>query len=343
MRSYLHVCLALSIFSSIILGQGSLDSGLVAFYPFNGNANDESINENHGIVFGATLTNDRFGNPNSAYEVNGIDNFIQIPYSTDFDFSSTHQLSWGCWVNLDTLRYQDNVPLSKDAACFNFAFAIDIYSDGRVETGIHAGDCWALAISDETLDLQNWHHLFATADDFHFRQFINGEEMMEIPLTAGRWDAIYEGDLYIGAFGGVNPLDQFFNGIIDEVRIYRRVLTANEIDSLYNEGDWVGLKVSDGIVNIPTIYIFSQNYPNPFNPVSTIRYDLPQASNVLLIVYDILGREVARLVDGYMEPGYHQTQWNGRGKDSRELPSGIYIARLVTPEYTKSIKMVLLK
>ncbi|MCK4577265.1 MAG: DUF1565 domain-containing protein [Candidatus Marinimicrobia bacterium] len=86
-----------------------------------------------------------------------------------------------------------------------------------------------------------------------------------------------------------------------------------------------------------------QNYPNPFNPVSTIQYDLPQASNVSLIVYDLLGREVARLVDGYMEPGNHQVQWNGKNSSGRELPSGIYIARLVTPEYAKSIKMVLLK
>jgi predicted outer membrane repeat protein len=88
----------------------------------------------------------------------------------------------------------------------------------------------------------------------------------------------------------------------------------------------------------PKQFALHQNYPNPFNPVSTIRYDLPQGSVVSLIVYDIIGREVARLVDGYMEPGYHQVQWDGR-----EAASGIYIARLVTPEYRKSIKMVLLK
>ncbi|UCD38507.1 MAG: T9SS type A sorting domain-containing protein, partial [Fidelibacterota bacterium] len=89
---------------------------------------------------------------------------------------------------------------------------------------------------------------------------------------------------------------------------------------------------------LPSVYFLRQNYPNPFNPVSTIRYDLPQASEVSLVVYDILGREVVRLVDGYMEPSYHQVQWDGQG-----CPSGIYIARLATPEYTKSIKMVLLK
>jgi hypothetical protein len=89
---------------------------------------------------------------------------------------------------------------------------------------------------------------------------------------------------------------------------------------------------------LPEGFALHQNYPNPFNPVSTIRYELPQASEVSLIVYDILGREVARLADGYMEPGFHEVQWDGR-----DYASGIYIARLVTPEYSQSIKMVLLK
>ena len=100
----------------------------------------------------------------------------------------------------------------------------------------------------------------------------------------------------------------------------------------------VALGTFEGDNALPVEYALYQNYPNPFNPVSTIRYDLPQASDVSLLVYDILGREVARLVQGYMEPGYHEVTW-----DAGTYASGIYIARLVTPEYTKSIKMVLLK
>ena len=95
--------------------------------------------------------------------------------------------------------------------------------------------------------------------------------------------------------------------------------------------------------DLPTAFALHQNYPNPFNPVSTICYDLPKASDVIMIVYDILGREVARLVDGCMEPGYHQVRWDGRGDSGRQVPSGIYITRLITPEYTKSIKMLLLR
>jgi Leucine-rich repeat (LRR) protein len=93
----------------------------------------------------------------------------------------------------------------------------------------------------------------------------------------------------------------------------------------------------------PVEYTLHANYPNPFNPVSTIRYDLPHASDVSLIVYNILGREVVRLVDDYVESGVHQVQWDSRNSQGRQVPSGIYITRLVTPEYTKSIKMVLLK
>ncbi|UCH09129.1 MAG: T9SS type A sorting domain-containing protein [Fidelibacterota bacterium] len=96
---------------------------------------------------------------------------------------------------------------------------------------------------------------------------------------------------------------------------------------------------------MPVRFHLLQNYPNPFNPVSTIRYDLPTGGAVSLIVYDILGREVVRLVDGYMEPGHHQVQWNARA-----IPSGIYIARLLVPptagvtqEYARSIRMLLLK
>jgi hypothetical protein len=93
----------------------------------------------------------------------------------------------------------------------------------------------------------------------------------------------------------------------------------------------------------PVEFALHPAYPNPFNPATTIRYDLPRASEVSLIVYDLLGREVTRLVAGYLEPGYRQVQWDGCHQIGRSLPSGIYIARLMTLEYTKSIKMVLLK
>jgi hypothetical protein len=126
---------------------------------------------------------------------------------------------------------------------------------------------------------------------------------------------------------------------------YYRVsaIDANGNESGYSDEVSAPILSIEENEGLPAEYALHPAYPNPFNPASTIRYDLPQASEVSLIVYDILGREVKRLVDGYIEPGYHQTMWAGKDQFGRSVPSGIYIARLVTPEYSKSIKMLLLK
>ena len=99
----------------------------------------------------------------------------------------------------------------------------------------------------------------------------------------------------------------------------------------------------DGYVGVPVIFALHQNYPNPFNPSTTVRFDLPEATEITLVVYDLTGREMARLVDGHVEAGYHRVVWDGRDARGREVPTGLYIARLLAPEYTKSVKLVLLK
>ncbi|MFC1618954.1 5'-methylthioadenosine/S-adenosylhomocysteine nucleosidase [Candidatus Neomarinimicrobiota bacterium] len=90
-------------------------------------------------------------------------------------------------------------------------------------------------------------------------------------------------------------------------------------------------------------YAITGSYPNPFNSTTTIEFELPHPTHAFLTVYDALGIEVARLLDGASDEGYHQIEWGGNAADGRSVASGIYIARLVTPEYTNSIKMLLLK
>ena len=102
------------------------------------------------------------------------------------------------------------------------------------------------------------------------------------------------------------------------------------------------LEINDRL-GIPASFALHQNYPNPFNPTSTIRFDLPVSGKVDLIVYDMLGREVTRLVEGTKQAGYHQVIWDGRYASGRQVASGIYFARLVTPKYTKVMKMLMLK
>ena len=89
---------------------------------------------------------------------------------------------------------------------------------------------------------------------------------------------------------------------------------------------------------IPTAFALEQNYPNPFNPSTTIEYALPHAGYATLRVYNVLGEEVAMLVDGEPAAGTFKTEW-----DASDLPSGVYFYRLTTGEYVQTKKMVLMR
>jgi hypothetical protein len=103
-----------------------------------------------------------------------------------------------------------------------------------------------------------------------------------------------------------------------------------------SSGFLVDFKVID-LGTFPRVYTLMQNFPNPFNSTTTIRFDLPSATNVSLKVYDLLGREIASLAQGYLEAGYHQVPWKAN------VASGIYFYRLRTEEFVETKKMILLK
>lgn len=89
---------------------------------------------------------------------------------------------------------------------------------------------------------------------------------------------------------------------------------------------------------IPTSFALLQNYPNPFNPATTIAYELPQDSDVRLVIYDALGREVAVLVKARKAAGYHKVTF-----DATSLASGVYFYRLEAGEFVQSKKLLLVK
>jgi len=90
--------------------------------------------------------------------------------------------------------------------------------------------------------------------------------------------------------------------------------------------------------NLPSGYALSQNYPNPFNPLTTIAYDLPQASTVTLTLYAITGQKLAVLVDGHQQAGHHAVRFEGAGR-----ATGIYLYRLKAGDFVEARRMVLLK
>lgn len=94
---------------------------------------------------------------------------------------------------------------------------------------------------------------------------------------------------------------------------------------------------------IPVTFQLEQNYPNPFNPTTTITFALPNRSNVKLTIFNMLGQEVATLVDREMTAGRHTVSWNGRNADGSEAASGIYLYRLTADDFTDVKKMLYLK
>lgn len=89
---------------------------------------------------------------------------------------------------------------------------------------------------------------------------------------------------------------------------------------------------------IPDVYSLEQNYPNPFNPYTTFRFGLPESGRVELTLYNILGQQVLKLVDGYRQAGYHEVTWN-----ASSLSSGMYFFKLKAGNFTSVKKTVLLK
>jgi N-acetylneuraminic acid mutarotase len=101
--------------------------------------------------------------------------------------------------------------------------------------------------------------------------------------------------------------------------------------------------ISETERNFPMEYSLKQNYPNPFNPTTTIKYDLPNTSEVVLRIYNTLGQEVATLTNETQTAGEKSIVWDGRDKFGKQVSSGVYIYRLEAGDYVKSRKMVLLK
>jgi len=94
---------------------------------------------------------------------------------------------------------------------------------------------------------------------------------------------------------------------------------------------------------LPEKFALGNNYPNPFNPMTTIEYDLPEDAKVTLTVYDIIGREVARLVNATNPAGFYKVIWDGKDKSGNLVSSGVYIYRIQAGSFTQTRKMVFIR
>lgn len=103
-----------------------------------------------------------------------------------------------------------------------------------------------------------------------------------------------------------------------------------------NAGGPIGIQPIS--TEIPSTFSLSQNYPNPFNPVTNIRFEMPRSENVIIKVYDMLGKEITTLVNLQLQPGTYETDW-----DASMYSSGIFYYKIIAGDYTETKKMVLVK
>ena len=305
---------------------------LAAYYPFNGNAYDASGNNNNGTVYGATLTTDRLGNPNSAYFFNGQNSYIQIPSSSSLNFQNSITINFG--MKVGTLYSREQYVLSQGS--YDNRLKISIIPDQSLRWTIKTNSAKNGGIIDldsETKIVQdslyNVTVLYSGSD---YEIYINGNldafsswsgQLLQtsIPLTIGQ----------------MLPNDNNYNfrGVLDDIRIYNYALPVSEIESLANISTYVNDSKNSHLPDTDMLY---QNYPNPFNPETAIGYQLSADSYVTLKVYDILGNLVKTLVNQYQTKGEYSLSFNASG-----IASGIYFYRLKAGNYSAIRKMILLK
>lgn len=219
----------------------NLRNGLVAFYPFCGNANDESGNNNNGNVNGATLTTDRFGNKNSAYSFNGTSDKITV--NDNVSLNPTY-ISVSLWYQTNDTTKSPQCLIYKsnwsDASNEEYAFEINYGSIGVIVAGIkqnsscQPGANWKKTFTN--LSNTQWNHFVYTYDGIAAKIWINGALVTTNNSIAGPMDICPGGTLTIGAgWSGGNGigLPDFFNGKMDDILIYNRALSASEVEQLF--------------------------------------------------------------------------------------------------------------
>lgn len=207
-------------------------NGLVAYYPFSGNARDESINLNHGTVVGASLTTNRNGVANSAYYFDGISNYIEI--TGGIPITNTFTISF--WAYSERTSGYSNILCDGSSSAGGADFLINFRG---TSIGIRADKNAPLNYEDYSppsltgLDILNkWVHVVWVMDPTSSKIYLNNNLIATIN-EAGTNEGYHDAISIIGARQVWGRPDYFFLGKLDDIIIYNRVLTDSEINILY--------------------------------------------------------------------------------------------------------------
>ncbi len=212
---------------------------LVGWWPFNGNANDESGNSNNGTLYGATLTKDRFNISNSAFYFDGTNDYIEVPSSTALSVSKSYTIS--AWVNIDAFNsggfpYQPAIVSKISGGDWYGGYELRGMSNS---TGIPkffgtSGNIGGknVAPSTSNYNINNWYNITATYNGAIVRLYINGNCADSISANGNLQTSSIP--LRFGRRGGGPNYDCWLSGTIDDIGIWNRALNSNEVKALYS-------------------------------------------------------------------------------------------------------------
>ncbi len=210
-------------------------TGPIAYYPFNGNANDESGNGNNGTVFGATLTQDRYGISDRAYSFDGSSSYISIPNSASLQI--TGDITVCAWVKTSSPQISKGI-IEKyySGTQHDHGWLLNTFTDGgaMMEGRDGRGGTLTLRSNSSTGFADGlWHFLVGQRSGNIWKVHLDGQLSNSVDAGGIAGSIESGGKITIGAFSNTVPVNGVWYGAIDDIRIYDRALGNSEIDDLF--------------------------------------------------------------------------------------------------------------
>jgi hypothetical protein len=205
-------------------------NGLVGWWPFNGNAYDESGNGNNGIVNGASLTTDRFGNVNKAYNFNGNNTFVEVPSNSNLQLTNNYSINGWFQANFFFNSGTSDRSIISKVQSSGWYDGYEVMVGGTTNAISHVGNVGGnnFVLGSTGYLINTWYMFTVTYNGNTMNLFMNGELVITQPTS---------GNLQTGSlplrFGMRDGSIQYFDGKIDDIGIWNRALTACEIQNLY--------------------------------------------------------------------------------------------------------------